>query len=351
MHSTSVIQHISGRQTLILTRRWEKFAQRQATTYEQLTFLHRCRDHGVLPKSLRLKPTLPNETGRQLARKYGFRVLSAVISDVHHRLCRFEATISDLRSRCVSCLPENLISEILHRINATTKDARMKKRADLQKKLQCLLCTASENRMSTEVGNLSKRDLSSTEISLLSKGIRFSHTDAAPTDFLANLESLLLTSDVPDDMCADIRSCATGLLRQRKHHQTLPTEEKKALRSLKADDKIVIMSADKGGATVIMDKVDYVNKANQIFDDREAYAPLAADPTKKQAATIKKKVNELARLKLISPDDSRSMILNDPRIARAYGLPKVHKTDAPLRIIVPLIGSPTYNLAKWLYNT
>nr|VZI35754.1 unnamed protein product [Spirometra erinaceieuropaei] len=170
--------------------------------------------------------------------------------------------------------------------------------------------------MSTKVVNLSKRDLSSTEISLLSKGIRFSHTDAAPTDFLANLESLLLTSDVPDDMCADIRSCATGLLRQRKHHQTLPTEEKKALRSLKTDNKIVIMSADKGGATVIMDKVDYVNKANQIFDDREAYAPLAADPTKKQAATIKKKVNELARLKLISPDDSRSMTLNDPRIAQ-----------------------------------
>ncbi|BHF66971.1 hypothetical protein SprV_0300999500 [Sparganum proliferum] len=44
------------------------------------------------------------------------------------------------------------------------------------------------------------------------------------------------------------------------------------------------------------------------------------------------------------------MILNDPRIAHAYGLPKVYKEGAPLRIIVPLIGSPTYNLAKWLYR-
>ncbi|BHF57600.1 hypothetical protein SprV_0100054200 [Sparganum proliferum] len=110
------------------------------------------------------------------------------------------------------------------------------------------------------------------------------------------------------------------------------------------------MSADKGGATVIMDKADYGNKANQIFDDSEAYAPLAVDPTKKQAAAIKKKVNELARLKLVSPDDSRSMALNDPRIALAYGLPKLHKTDAPQRFIVPLIGSPTYNLAKWFYR-
>ncbi|BHF63431.1 hypothetical protein SprV_0200642300 [Sparganum proliferum] len=85
-------------------------------------------------------------------------------------------------------------------------------------------------------------------------------------------------------------------------------------------------------------------------DDEEAYTPLAEDPTKKQAAAIKKKVNELARLKLINPNDSKFMTLSDPRIAHAYGLPKVHKPDAPLRIIVPLIGSPTYRLAKWLYR-
>ncbi|BHF64368.1 hypothetical protein SprV_0200737100 [Sparganum proliferum] len=211
--------------------------------------------------------------------------------------------------------------KILHRINAKTKDARMKKRADLQKKLQPLLCTASQNRISTKVVNLSKGDLTSTEISLLSKGIRFSHTDAAPTDFQANLESLLLTSNVPDDMCADIHSCGTGLLRQRKHHQTLTTEEENALRSLRTNDKIVIMSAGKGGVTVIVDKAEYVNKANQIFDEREAYATLAVDPTKKQGAAIKKKVNKLVLLKLISPDDSRYIALNDPRIERAYGPP------------------------------
>nr|VZH92116.1 unnamed protein product [Spirometra erinaceieuropaei] len=146
----------------------------------------------------------------------------------------------------------------------------------------------------------------------------------------------------------DICSCATGLLRQRKHHQTLPIEEAKSLRSLKTDNKIAVMSADKGGATVIIDKADYVNKVNQIFDDREAYESLAVDPTKNEATAIKKKLNDLARFMLISLDDSRSMAPNDPRIARAYGLPKVHKADGPLRVIASLIGSPPYNLAKWL---
>nr|VZI47083.1 unnamed protein product [Spirometra erinaceieuropaei] len=99
-----------------------------------------------------------------------------------------------------------------------------------------------------------------------------------------------------------------------------------------------------------MDKIEYVNKANEIFSDMEAYTLIAENPTKKQTAAIKKKVNELVRLKIISPDDSKLMTLSDPHIAHAYGLPKVHKVDVPLRIIVPLIGPPNYNMAKWLYS-
>nr|VZI24647.1 unnamed protein product [Spirometra erinaceieuropaei] len=37
-------------------------------------------------------------------------------------------------------------------------------------------------------------------------------------------------------------------------------------------------------------------------------------------------------------------------LGRFYGLPKVHKEGAPLRPIVPLKGTPTYGLAKWLFQ-
>nr|VZH96101.1 unnamed protein product [Spirometra erinaceieuropaei] len=37
-------------------------------------------------------------------------------------------------------------------------------------------------------------------------------------------------------------------------------------------------------------------------------------------------------------------------LARFYGLPKIHKANVPLRPIVALKGSPTYNLAKWMYS-
>ncbi|BHF84187.1 hypothetical protein SprV_0902733700 [Sparganum proliferum] len=174
--------------------------------------------------------------------------------------------------------------------------------------------------MTTRVVNLSKRILSPAEISLLSKGITINHTDATPTNFLAGLESVLLASALPEDKRADIRSCATGILRQKRRQQTLPADEAQGLQSLKSDHNIVVVPADKGGATVIMDRIDYVNKANEIFSDVAAYTPLAEDPTKKQAAAIKKNVTELARLKVISPDDFKLMTLSDPHIARADDL-------------------------------
>ncbi|BHF84200.1 hypothetical protein SprV_0902735000 [Sparganum proliferum] len=74
-----------------------------------------------------------------------------------------------------------------------------------------------------------------------------------------------------------------------------------------------------------MDKTDYANKANQAFNDREAYIPIAEDPMKKQAPSIKKTVNELTRKKLINSAGSKFLTPNDTLIARASGLPKVHK--------------------------
>ena len=33
---------------------------------------------------------------------------------------------------------------------------------------------------------------------------------------------------------------------------------------------------------------------------------------------------------------------------KLYGLPKIHKADVPMKPMVSCIGSPTYNLAKYI---
>jgi len=42
-------------------------------------------------------------------------------------------------------------------------------------------------------------------------------------------------------------------------------------------------------------------------------------------------------------------MVNGSTIPRAYGLPKIHKTVCPLRIIVSSVNSSLYNLAYYLY--
>ena len=47
---------------------------------------------------------------------------------------------------------------------------------------------------------------------------------------------------------------------------------------------------------------------------------------------------------------NNQLTLTSTVLARCYGLPKIHKKDIPLRPIISLINSPTYFLAKILYE-
>ncbi len=51
---------------------------------------------------------------------------------------------------------------------------------------------------------------------------------------------------------------------------------------LKRDQSITILPADKGGATVVLDRGAYMQKAEQQLPDDSTYKPLQCDPTAKQ---------------------------------------------------------------------
>ena len=52
-----------------------------------------------------------------------------------------------------------------------------------------------------------------------------------------------------------------------------------ALKRLKNDKDIVILPADKGRVTVVIDKKDYTHKMDSLVNDKQAYEPLKCDPT------------------------------------------------------------------------
>ena len=119
----------------------------------------------------------------------------------------------------------------------------------------------------------------------------------------------------------------------------------KALKQLTKDEEIVILPADKGRATVVMDHNDYSSKLEAMLEDRDTYQPVAT-------AALERKMNsvllDLKRAGRLPGNTHYQLHSSAGQVPRLYGLPKVHKQDVPLRPIVSFVSSPTYQLSKFL---
>ncbi|XP_046848063.1 uncharacterized protein LOC124441644, partial [Xenia sp. Carnegie-2017] len=122
------------------------------------------------------------------------------------------------------------------------------------------------------------------------------------------------------------------------------------LKDLQNDDQIIILPADKGRKTVIMDRSEYIDKAKTLLQDTTTYELLHKDPSKTTTNRINQKLKHLKDKKKLNENDYRRIRPNDASTAKFYGLPKIHKENNPLRPIVSLPGSPSYELSKYLYN-
>ena len=120
----------------------------------------------------------------------------------------------------------------------------------------------------------------------------------------------------------------------------------KELQSLK---EIVILPADKGRATVVLDRLEYESKMDAMLADTKTYEILKKDPT---SSLRTKLINILKRLEKkehkIDKTQYNELYPTTFHMPRIYGSPKIHKENCPLRPIVEGIGSVTYNLQKSL---
>ena len=94
-----------------------------------------------------------------------------------------------------------------------------------------------------------------------------------------------------DEFRADI---ARVLKQARPSKSNISKEEWKAIKELRADKDHLVLTAGKGVALVVIDKKDYIQKMNQLLEDKNTYRPLKMDPTNKQKNTL---INILRRIK------------------------------------------------------
>ena len=143
---------------------------------------------------------------------------------------------------------------------------------------------------------------------------------------------------------ADTRNDARFFSFQREHMHEL--------RELRKRTDIVITRPDKGRATVILDKSDYLEKMATILDDTSKFEKLGPasdnDNTQKVEKTLCAFLQKLVERGHLSAEVFDAVKPSGSVRPRLYGLPKVHKNNCPLRPIVSMSGSPQYRVSQWL---
>ncbi|BHF81388.1 hypothetical protein SprV_0702451800 [Sparganum proliferum] len=312
------IGNVFGRDALRSARRWETFALREASTYSQIRFLHRCLDNNVLPKCVSYKPPVNKDLARRAVFQHGRRMIRVLLQDCHARLRKYRQRIDQEKTRCCEFMGEVGTNLLLQRIAEQAREQRMIRDAALENKFRKLPNPTSP-RNDKLVHNLSSKELTKDQMQVLRHEASFNTTDAKPVNMIAAVESILSQTEATEETKSLIRHQVSSLLMAHRPREVLSKVERDALRELKADKDLVIVPADKGRSTVVLDRTDYLQKAKE---------------------------NSGA----ITPTDRRMARPQDTALARFYGLPKVHKDGAPLRPIVSLKGTPTYGLAKWLFR-
>ena len=112
-----------------------------------------------------------------------------------------------------------------------------------------------------------------------------------------------------------------------------------------SNSRIIKLPADKGNATVVIDRVEYSkNLADLIGND--GYCKVKKDPTLK---TERKLLQILGKNKdLIPKTKYRQLIQHHSKLTLIYGLLKIHEDGIPLGPIVSNRGSAYYQWSRFL---
>ena len=195
--------------------------------------------------------------------------------------------------------------------------------------------------------NLSNKPLTPAQRSVLAKGPNFVVTPRQPPnlEYMTAIEAACTKLSQQD--AEELRADINRVLRSSPPKPNLTKAQNTALRELKRDRDHIVLTAEKGVAMVVMDRWDYINKANQLLN-QNTYKVISKDPTN----TIKNKlINILKNIKTksgLGTNTCKSMYPTGCVPPKFYGLPKIHKPDTPLRPIVSSCGSVTYGVAKEL---
>lgn len=351
-----------GQQVRKVSSELVKLAGRIATWENHRVFNIRCMQNHILPRSITVKPLVPTAAARKKAETTSRYFLKQRLHLTNRTLAQHRETSQRLHQQLQTTLPSYLWIELEKKLREVyvTQSNKVKQRQT--RKFQTLInLQKTGNKFPSTIKNegsalpqqvvdLSSRGLSINERKLLEKGLSYSlkRTKLDAEEVIPAVESTMF--GMQTQKAEELRLKIVQIIKsQTIDKYNLDKDERQAFNSLKLDDNILIMKADKGGATVVLDKEDYSAKLEQHIGE----GPYTEIKNKTVDQLMNKNKDDVIQyLKQIKERIEHSkwckLYPKSTHPPRLYGLPKLHKQNIPIRPIVDSMGAPSHELARYL---
>ena len=270
-----------GLETIKIVRKAENTTRQLARHRNHLVFDLRCKGECVIPPSLRLKCPINSVKARNNVEKARKNLLRERIRLTNQTISHLQ----DEKRRSAERFPSDVQQQSNAHLTRVHESVHKQAKCRQQDKLASLISRSKKNNPSEPdlsgtqikrwVVNLSKYKLNQDQTSVLSKGLNFAITPhRIPTNDIIVAKELACKS-LPTNEATQLRTEIVEAIKSSKVPKSnISKGEKMALRSLKQEDSIMILAADKGRATVVMDKTEYEEKVSTTLNDAHTYEKL-----------------------------------------------------------------------------
>jgi hypothetical protein len=355
----------------IIAYNLEKLYKKKTKLTEHINFLEQCKQHNLIPNGLKLKDTTKINRNEKLLKQTMHKIRNNTLQNQRNQLNYINNEIktqtsilntylkisqplrqheNDLKwiNKYDGKFKHDLIETHIKKLNELQEK---EERNELRQRTTITKSNPQNNYDTTNVINMSKIQLNQQQMQVLSKGLKFVPTPNSinAINNIVNCEKSLFSVPVIIKNAA-ISEISTFIQKWKKPKKfNMTKEEMKLLNEIKSIDDIVIVQADKGGKIVIMDKLDYITKIEEKLSDKNVYQQVKTDPTTKIKEEINNKITKLMNQNKITLNTKYYLTSIDD-LPKIRGQPKLHKTNAPMRIVTCSKNTITSPISQYVFK-
>lgn len=332
-------------------------------TNENIKFNKKCLDYGLVPNYVNIRIKNNSNAAKKTLISAQIQWIKNEIKSLYCKKSLLNQLLFETHLELLNKL-HPAQHDILSTLESQVTSIINKKRDTQNKKIERLLQTqiiqekvSCKHKFFPTVTNLTKINFDKNEMKLLNKGMNFNFPNNKKTSFLQELfqaEAViksLQTEDVRNNTRVIVNRKAKALLKdpiqikQTTNRYKSERQVATGIRDKLAANEAMITKADKGNSLVILYSYDYIDKVETFLNENKINK-IDTDPTPNFSKEINKIISQSKNL--LTPVEINFSKVTNPSAPCLKGLPKIHKTNMPIRPLVNFISSPTYNISKRL---